>query len=442
LDFTKGFQPTTPQVTPDYAFTSEQDFFTRTGMKDFKNVQTIKKGENPTSPYYQYSDDDSPVVYERAKQAPAVPTAPINPLVATSEAERAKQRAAEIARIKAELSGGAATPPVYKSVEEFTRLRKEQGIVKDEEELASIRNEANILKQGLREFASTAGQGVSEGGRIGAVTEAERNVSFRLENLALREQAVLSRVNTKNSYIDTAMKLGYQDYQVAYNAYSDAFNRNLQAIQLYNAEMEDQEQDALTGFTTMVNLLSESGMSALTPELSTQLNSLALQAGLPTGVFQAALQGISEKGKIDNVKIIGNEVYMWTTDASGTPSLKLIQTLESDQMDMSGYPASYQEYMLAKQEGYKGSYMDYQTADANRKAVRNSTTINYGIDKATVAEENRVKQIIAINPNEWGNAAAQIDREFPVDSGIKTSTKYDSLLKDAYQKSGFNFNDL
>lgn len=38
-------------------------------------------------------------------------------------------------------------------------------------------------------------------------------------------------------------------------------------------------------------------------------------------------------------------------------------------------PTSYQEYQLAKQDGFQGSYNDYQTMDANRKAVR-STTVN------------------------------------------------------------------
>jgi len=34
------------------------------------------------------------------------------------------------------------------------------------------------------------------------------------------------------------------------------------------------------------------------------------------------------------------------------------------------HPASYKEYLLAKKEGFTGSYNDYQNMDANRKAVR------------------------------------------------------------------------
>ncbi len=45
--------------------------------------------------------------------------------------------------------------------------------------------------------------------------------------------------------------------------------------------------------------------------------------------------------------------------------------------DLKGTPTSYQEYVLAKQEGYKGTYMQYQTEDANRKAVRTTTNNTY-----------------------------------------------------------------
>lgn len=50
---------------------------------------------------------------------------------------------------------------------------------------------------------------------------------------------------------------------------------------------------------------------------------------------------------------------------------------------------------------------------------------------ATAKMDARVKQIISIHPNEWGNAADQIDREF----GAGTATKYNDLLTKTYNKS-------
>lgn len=257
--------------------------------------------------------------------APATSTAPVK----TSTQARAESRDEGIKRIQDELNQGLDKPALYKSVDEFDKLRKEQGIVADEEELAAIQNEARLMKQELRQFSANQGKEVSEGGRIGAISEAERNANFRMEGLALREQAVLARVQSKNSYIQTAMQLMGQDYDRAYQEYNNEFSKNLKAIDLYNEQLNDQQKDALTAFETISNLVSASG-KALTPQLSQQLDSLALQAGLPTGLFQEAISGLQANEKMDNVKIVGDNVYMWTTDASGTPHLKLIQSLLSD----------------------------------------------------------------------------------------------------------------
>ena len=43
-------------------------------------------------------------------------------------------------------------------------------------------------------------------------------------------------------------------------------------------------------------------------------------------------------------------------------------------------PVSYQEFLLAKQEGFKGSYNDYQNMDANRKRPVNAPHANQVID--------------------------------------------------------------
>jgi hypothetical protein len=52
--------------------------------------------------------------------------------------------------------------------------------------------------------------------------------------------------------------------------------------------------------------------------------------------------------------------------------------------DYSKYPTSYQEYILAKKEGFNGTYNEYQTMDANRKAVRNTT-----VNNTTLVDEKR-----------------------------------------------------
>jgi len=96
---------------------------------------------------------------------------------------------------------------------------------------------------------------------------------------------------------------------------------------------------------------------------------------------------------------------------AGISSFDQIQKLSST-TDLSKYPTSYQEYVLAKQEGYKGTYNDYQTMDANRKAVRNSTTnitYNQAKDQAQTQAASTIGNAFSslvgsdgyISPTDW-----------------------------------------
>lgn len=313
----------------DYAFISEQDFKDKTGLQDFSSVAEINQDETPTTPYYKYKGN--PTVFQRsANPTSSNSSTSNNPIVGTSEAERAKARTAEIEKIKAELNAGTQAPTLYKSAEEFKKLREEQGVVKDEEELASIRNEAALGKEELRQYKATAGQGTTEGGRLGMVSEAERNLNFRQEGLAIRESAVVDRLNSKNSYISTIVNLGQQDYASANAEYIQEYNKNVKAIEMYNTELDNEQKDALTGFTTIANLLQDKNLSEIDPNLSTQLDSLALKAGLPQGLFQNVIKALPNE-KILSPQVVdtatGKDVYFYTQGTDGVPHLKKIEHL-------------------------------------------------------------------------------------------------------------------
>ena len=205
--------------------------------------------------------------------SPVPPPTPPPPIVRTSEPERAKKRAEEIERIKSELNAGISVPTPFKSSEEYEKLRKEQGLVQDEQELSALQNEALLAQQELRTFRSQQ-KGLPEAGRLGAVSEAERNLSFRLEGMAIREQAVIARLNTKNAYINTALQLGLADYKTSRANYEFEYNKNLKVVELYNAQLEDQEKDALTALTTLSNLFKDRDVmwDSVNPSLKAQIN--------------------------------------------------------------------------------------------------------------------------------------------------------------------------
>lgn len=278
----------------------------------------------PTPGSGNYAED----LAKSFQTTPIVPSAPVG----TSDAERTRLRNEEIERIKQELEPSVDKPTVYKSADEFARLRKEQGIVNDEEELAAIRNEANLGKQELRQFSATAGEGTSEGGRIGMMSEKERNLNFRLEGLALRESVAIDRLNSKNAYIGTMLNLGQQDYQNASTEYANEYNKNVKAIDIYNTQLNERQKDALTGFTTLTNLLKDKNidLNKIDPALKTQIDSLALKAGLPTGLFEAFASAYPDQKILAPITVKnasgGEDVYFFTQDPkTGQPSL--IQTV-------------------------------------------------------------------------------------------------------------------
>lgn len=340
------------------------------------------------------------------------------PAYSTSTQARNETREQGIARQKAELEAGLTEPAPFKSAEEFKKLREEKGVVADEEELSSIQNEARLAKEELNQFKQTSSKEISQGGYLGGISEAERNMNFRLSSLALRESAVVDRLNNKNSYINTVIGLGKDDYTTAKAAYDDEYNKNVKAIDMYNTELDEQQRDALSGFTTMANLLKESGMSTLTPQLSNQLDSLALKAGLPTGVFQQALKGISAQEKIDNMKVVGNNVYMWTTDAQGNPHLKLVQTV-SDGKTVNT-PTINPEY-----KGVIDTILGSgKFTEAQATAVRNA--IGGGEDPLTVVK-NQAKNIMG------QSLATDLDK---AETALSQLQSIDAALKDFYAKGG------
>ncbi|HEB13458.1 MAG TPA: hypothetical protein ENI13_00585 [candidate division CPR3 bacterium] len=246
---------------------------------------------------------------------PTTPKPPA-PSATTSQPERERTRREEIDKIKEELGGGLPDP--FSALEEFDRLRQEKGIVADEQELSALRNEALQGKQELRVFSSQQ-KGLPEAGRLGAIDEAERNLSFRLEGLAIRERAILDRINTKNAYINTVLDLGEDDYDRNYKEYTDEFNRNLQATKLYNEQLDDEQQDALTAFTTIANLFQDKQISQIDPALSTQIDTLSAKLGIPAGTLQNALLTQGKEKILAPISVTnetgGKDIYFFTQGA-------------------------------------------------------------------------------------------------------------------------------
>lgn len=247
-----------------------------------------------------------------------------NAITGTSDAIR--QQALD--KIKADMNSGLTKPTAFNSVDTYNKLRTDQGIVQDENELNALHTEQANLKNDLNNFKASSGSGMNESGRLGQVSEKERNANERLDSLSIQEQGVVARMNTKNSYISTMMNLSQQDYATAKATYDQAYNQNLKAIDLYNTQMDSAKKDALTGFTTITNLLKDNNVDPnnISPTLKAQLDSLTLKAGLPAGIFDTLAKSHPDAkilAPIETTNANGSKsIYFFTQDPkTGQPTL-------------------------------------------------------------------------------------------------------------------------
>lgn len=440
-DFTARLDTGSSSATPStpYAFTSEQDFTSKTGLKDMSSVQELQPGQTPTSQYYKFAGN--PTVY--SQNQPGGSGAPVG----TSDAERAAQQQKDIQTLKDQLTGGNTAPSLYSAVDEYNKLRSDQGVAADETSLNAINTQISQAQEELNQFKQTNSAGMPEGGYLGSISEAERNMNFRLDSLNLQAKTISDRINTKNTYINTMVNLGEQDYNTAYKEYTDAYNQNYQAVQLYNSEQSQQKQDAMTGFTTIANLLKDKNITTLDPAVSQQLDTLALQAGLPQGLFQSVIAATPDEKILSPVTVDNGDgsksIYFYTQSADGTPHLKSVQSVGSsgdgsDTGYIPGLNPTIDAYVAAVQNG------NATMAQVPAGSIRNQVAIalNQGTQGTSIVNsqtDTAVKAIIAANPGEYGHAADAIDATF----GKGTATKYDAQLKAVYnngQSVGEAFN--
>lgn len=264
----------------------------------------------------------------------------------------ASVRAARLAEIRGELApSGLPTAPA--TAEERIRLRQEQGIVNDEADLADLREDAALLQQELRQYRTTAGERVTEAGRLGAVSETERNARFRLENLAIREQSLLSRISTKNDFIDSMIKDQQLDYQNALNRWNQEFKINSQAVELYNQQLDEDQKDAIATITTLSNLLQESGVpfERWTPQMKQQAEQSALRAGLPKDTFSVAFSSIEQGTKtIGSPIVVGNSVYMTVQKPNGEVGLIKTGSIDASDIAAEGATGSFKDETTLRKE--------------------------------------------------------------------------------------------
>lgn len=252
-----------------------------------------------------------------------------SPVVGTSFAERYKELQKELGL------GKAPTAPDYFTSADKARL----GTARDERtaieaEMATILNERLAIDEELQKFGINAGEGTTEAGRIGAVSEAQRNANERLMVLNRRELVLETKLRSRNTVISELMGLQKEDYANAVEQYNTQFSRAMQLYAIFDEEQDEARADAKeaknelkTSAKANLDVLSnayqkqiESGqITQLSGMQRAKLEELETQAGLPIGSTMAVLSTLkpSEEKLWAGVDDFGNFKYIYR-DTNGS----------------------------------------------------------------------------------------------------------------------------
>ena len=104
--------------------------------------------------------------------------------------------------------------------------------------------------------------------------------------------------------------------------------------------------------------------------------SMEMQGGVAPDKMGALLKALNAKGGIGQAlapQLLANmskEDTLTILPEGGTAINRLGKVVATGKPKEDKPPVSYQEYLLAKKEGYTGSYQEYQDMDANRKRMK------------------------------------------------------------------------
>lgn len=237
----------------------------------------------------------------------------------------------------------------------YQQMIKDVGIPAIDEKLINAEAIINGTEDDIRKEVQAA-SGFATDSQVMALSSA------RNKSLIQNYNKLLSTKNMAMENIKTMVGLSEQDRQFALSTISQQIQFDQQNID-YGQKMQTA---ATEGYNKIIDKMGYKGLYDSLAHDPSSIATVEKSLGLHPGGLQALAA------------------------TATTPAFK----------DM---PTSYQEYTLAKQGGYTGTYNDYQTMDANRKAVK-STTNNITYNQK---EADQVKVDTSTTANNLGSAVGK-----------------------------------
>jgi hypothetical protein len=259
---------------------------------------------------------------------------PISPVVGTSDSERMKEK---LKAFQDQFGMGVApTAPVVPidQTKLTTAQTERDAIAKRGEEILA---EKQKLNEQLKVFKQTAGEGVSEVGRAGMVSEKERGIQNQLDSLNNEELVMETKLRNRNTVISEIMQTQKQNYQDAVQQYNTQFSESLQLYNLFDKQDDELKTNAKASLDVLAKSYQaqiEAGklnIGSLTGIQKAKLEEYETQAGLPLGSTLAVLQTLkpAEEKLYSGVDKAGNFIYITKNAATGAISTKKITNVEA-----------------------------------------------------------------------------------------------------------------
>lgn len=304
-------------------FTSRLDTRTTGASKISQQDYFLKPGEGIDAYNARIAGLRGESMDNEEEEAPAIPPpATTSPVVGTSAAERFKELQDELG-----IGEYPTAPDLFTNADSRTlnTARRERAAIDDE--MAQILDERLSIDEELQKYSIAAGKGTTEAGRIGAVSEAERNANERLQVLNRRELVLETKLNNRNTVISELMGLQKEDYANAVAQYNSEFSKALQLYSIFDEEQDEVEANAKASLDVLSKAYQaqiESGkLSQLSGTQRAKLEELEVQAGLPIGSTMAVLQTLkpNEEKLWSGIDDFGNFVYI-SRDTNGQINVK------------------------------------------------------------------------------------------------------------------------
>ena len=279
-------------------------------------------------------------------------------IATTSEEARKKEREEYKEELKEELGVGEMPPkpPPADFESDYEALRSEKG-------MEALETQINDLSSLMRDTEAALREGLyDEEGKLRPMEligtrqrELTRQVQETMDTYTRRKATLVDEYNVKANVINTAMNLKQMDYNAAVASYNADFNRAIKIIDMVEGyetkqiAMDNQvKTNAQANLSVIEKIMSETNQSwdDLDVGMQTQIATLEMKAGLPTGTFELLMASVDTTKDVKTTTYSKDKSQVHVIYDDGT--MEVFSTgLTPEVPTPPTPPTSYKEWELA-----------------------------------------------------------------------------------------------